>query len=107
MTAYERRQAIVELLVSRKRETLDNLAFELNTSKSSICRDIEVLSLSYPIYTQSGKGGGIYIDSDYSFGKQYLTCEQQAMLTKLLPSLDSKEQKIMREILKKFGRGCR
>ena len=57
MNALERRQMILELLCERRHEKMINLAFEFGVSRRTICRDIEVLSLSYPIYTESCRGG--------------------------------------------------
>ena len=51
MKTAERRVALLSILCERRKETLDNLAFELQVSKATIKRDIVILSLSYPIYT--------------------------------------------------------
>ena len=55
MTATERRQAILEALCERRRETVENLAYEFSVSTRTIKRDILELSLSYPVYTVSGR----------------------------------------------------
>ena len=49
MTAIERRQAILEVLSVRRYETRYNLAFEFSVNEKTIRRDIEILSLDYPI----------------------------------------------------------
>lgn len=51
MTSNERRNALLEILSMRRFETLENLAFEFGVSKRTIRYDIEILSLTYPIYT--------------------------------------------------------
>ena len=50
-SAVERRQSILELMCERRHETIDNLAFEFGVDRRTIRRDIEVLSISYPLYT--------------------------------------------------------
>lgn len=103
MTVSERRNAILEVLCVRRFETLDNLAFEFGVSKRTIRYDIESLSLTYPIYTVSGNGGGIYVDENFRFGKSYLNDEQQELLQRLLPNLDGKDAEVMKSILNTFG----
>ena len=62
MTVSERRLAIIETLALRKKETCENLAFELGVSIRTIYSDIDALTPYYPIKTQSGKGGGVYVE---------------------------------------------
>lgn len=105
MTALERRQAILESLCERRFDTFENLAFEFSVSKMTIYRDVLELSLSYPIYTKSGRHeGGVYVAEDYHLGKRYLSPEQQALLETLSPSLDDDQRKVMVSIIRKFGR---
>mgnify|MGYP000990665264 CR=1 FL=1 len=59
VTANERRQEIIEILSDRRFEKIENLMSEFDVSRSTIKCDIEVLSLSYPVYSVSGNGGGI------------------------------------------------
>ena len=103
MTASERRQAILEALSSRRFETRYNLAFEFSVNERTIRRDIEILSLDYPIYTVQGTGGGIYVDENFRLGKPYLKKDQSELLEKLLPTLDGKDADVMKSILNTFG----
>ena len=103
MTARERRKAILEALCLRRFDTLDNLEFEFKVSKRTIRYDIELLSLSYPIYTTKGNGGGIHVDEKYRLGKTYLKDEQKELLERLLPSLDEKDAEVMKSIIRTFG----
>ena len=103
--ATERRQALLELICERRQEKIDNLAFELNVSKTTIYRDVMELSLSYPIYTVAGShNGGVFVDDDYYLGKQYLSTEQQELLEAMLGKCDANQKKTMLAIIKKFGR---
>ena len=51
MGPAEWRQLILDLLCQRRRETIPNLAAELGVSERTIRRDIEMLTLRYPIET--------------------------------------------------------
>ncbi len=105
MKASERRQAILEALCERRKDKIENLAFEFNVTERTIRNDIQELSLSYPIYTVQGKyDGGVYIDNDYYLGKRFLTPEQQDLLLSLARSSDQKQNDILLSIIKKFGK---
>ena len=103
MTSNERRNALLEILSMRRFETLENLAFEFGVSKRTIRYDIEILSLTYPIYTVQGNRGGIHVDENYRLGKSDLKKDQQELLERLLPNLNGKDATTMREIIKTFG----
>ena len=105
MTATERRQAILEALCERRRETVENLAYEFSVSTRTIKRDILELSLSYPVYTVSGRyHSGVYIAADYYLGKQYLTEEQLDLIISLKSQVGDDQRRILDSIVKKFGK---
>lgn len=60
MTVSERRRAILIALCNRRFE--ENLANEFGVSKRTIDNDVLYLSLTYPVYTSSGRNGGIFVD---------------------------------------------
>lgn len=105
MTAIERRQAILEALCERRREIIENLAYEFGVSIRTIKRDILELSLSYPVFTVSGRyHSGVYIADDYYLGKQYLTEEQQDLIISLKSLVGDDQRRILESIVKKFGK---
>lgn len=105
MTAIERKKAILDMLCERRRESVINLAYEFQVSTRTIKRDILELSLSYPVYTVSGRyHSGVYIADDYFPGKQYLTEDQLQLIISLQASVDDDQRKILQSIVKKFGR---
>mgnify|MGYP000759376548 FL=1 len=106
-SAVERRQAILEILCERRHEKIDNLAFEFEVDRRTIRRDIEVLSISYPLYTTKGTGGGVHVVDGYRIGKQYLTKEQKNLLEKLATRLTGEDFQTMQSILKKFSEPSR
>ena len=103
MTAAERRQAILEALCVRRHDTRENLAFEFGVSKRTIEYDVLELSLSYPIYTIQGHGGGIFVDDDFYLHKAYMTEQQLGLLEEILPTLSGKKREIMQSILFSYG----
>lgn len=72
MRTLERRDRIIEILCEKRFVTTEYLIRELEAARSTICNDILELSLSYPIYTKKGTGGGIYIAKGFYRDKDYL-----------------------------------
>ena len=85
----ERRYEIMKVLCRRRHETIQNLAYEFGVSTRTIQRDIEILSLSEPIFTKPGKyGGGIYVLDGYSMSRMYMTDAELDVLRKLYDAAD-------------------
>lgn len=81
----ERRTALLRALCLRKHDTIPNLAAEFGVSERTIRRDIEILSCTEPIYTQSGRyGGGVYVTENYSTDRFYLRDLETALLVRIL-----------------------
>lgn len=106
MNISERQIAILEVLCQKRHETLDSLAETFDVSKSTIRRDVETLSCTYPVKTVRGKyGGGIYLESWYQPNRKYLSTEQVSLLHRLLEPLAGKDRQVMQSILTQFGPG--
>ena len=103
MTANARRQEIVEILSDRRSEKIENLMSEFNVSRSTIKRDIEELSLSYPIYSVSGNGGGIRVADGWYSNRRYLKPVQEELLIKLKSGLQPDDIQVMESILAAFA----
>ncbi len=101
-STIERRRILLELLSVRKREKIENLANELDVSVRTIRYDIEILSCTYPIFTETGPYGGISVPDDFVFGMKYLTKEQEEFLESILDDYIELERKILEEILNTF-----
>ena len=95
MTTDERRRAIVRVLCARKHETRENLAFEFNVGLRTIARDITALSFEYPIYTVTGPGGGVRIETNYEMRDGWLSTKEQAVLERLYGKLQGEDKKII------------
>lgn len=116
----ERRAEMMKILCRRRSETVQNLAAELGVSERTIRRDLEILSLKEPIYTQPGRyGGGVYVAEGYSLYRMYMTEEELGVLHKVsrfadkrsLCSLSDGERKILQSIIAlytkpKARKGC-
>jgi len=100
----ERRQAIFELLCKRRHEKIENLMFAFSVSRRTIIRDIEVLTLTYPIETIRGRyGGGVKVADWYHPNRLSLCSEQMQLLKKLAPALEGDDLSIMNSILSQFS----
>ena len=84
MGSAERRREIIKCLCRRRHETIANLAFEFGVSERTVRRDIEVLSLTEPIYTKTGRYyGGVYVMEGYYVNNMYLPEEEIDLLKKI------------------------
>ena len=89
MGTAERRHEIMKILCRRRYETMHNLASEFDVSVRTVQRDIEVLSITEPIYTKSGKyDGGVYVMEGYSMDRMYMTDAELNLLRKLYIAAD-------------------
>lgn len=80
----ERRNEIMRRLCKRGRDTVANLAIEFGVSERTIRRDIDALSSTEPIYTQTGRyNGGIYIMEGYLVSRTYMSEEELSLLQKV------------------------
>lgn len=103
MTASERRQAILEVLSLRRHETRENLAQEFGVSKRTIEYDVLELSLSYPVFTTQGNGGGIYVTDNFRLDRPRMNEKQTALLQKVLLTLSGEDKETMQNIINIYG----
>ena len=88
MGTAERRNAILRVLCRRRYETIPNLAAEFGVSTRTIQRDIEILSITEPIYTQCGRyAGGVYVTENYIMNNMYMSDAEISVLEKLKSSV--------------------
>lgn len=96
MGVSERRNKILKILYTRRYDTIGNLAFEFNVSERTIRRDIETLSLTEPIYTQSGRyGGGVYVMDGYYGNQATVSNEEFVLLNKIDSMADSQLRNVL------------
>ncbi len=111
MGTAERRHEIMRVLCRRRYETIKNLANEFGVSERTLARDIEMLSLTEPIYTKQGKHcGGVYVMDGFSMTRMYMKDTELAVLQKLSNSvyddavcrLDTAERLILKNIISQY-----
>ena len=104
MSPSKRQQAIWDVLCRRRQVTAKELAYDFGVSQRTIWRDIEQLTLSYPVETVCGRhGGGIKVADWYHPTKSKLCTEQMALLKKLAPSLQGDDLVVMNSIISQFA----
>ena len=87
MDTVERRGELVKTLCRRRYERVENLAADFGVSERTIRRDIEALSRTVPIYTQSGRyGGGVYVAEGFTMDRMYMTDRELRVLCLLYTS---------------------
>mgnify|MGYP003506824870 CR=1 FL=1 len=105
MFKAERQKAIMNKLVAERFAKISELMQELNASDSTIRRDIQELTLIYPLVTVRGRyGGGVKVEDWYHPGRKTLSPVQAQLLKKLATSLNGQDLKIMNSIFTDFSR---
>ena len=84
MTANERRMQILNVILAKRSVTMLELQNEFHISRSTARRDIEELSLSHPIITAKGGGGGVSVMEGYKLGMKYFTNEELEIMNSIL-----------------------
>ncbi len=104
MSAAERRNGICAILNKQRMTTISELVSEFGVNERTIRRDVEELSLTYPIETVRGRyGGGIKLADWYQPHKRSLLPEQMKLLKKLATSLSGSDLAVMNSILIQFS----
>ena len=111
METAERRMAILKLLCRRRHETISNLAEQFGVSERTVRRDIEILSLSEPIYTQTGRyGGGVYVTDNFTMDRMYFKDDEIEVMNKILGCVEkgtecnllNEEVRLLKRIVKEY-----
>lgn len=101
----ERREAIYAELRAARHLTVDYLAEKYSVNEKTIRRDIEELTLVYPVETVRGRyGGGVKLSDWYQPTRSTLCPEQIALLKKLAPSLEGNDLTVLNSIISQFAR---
>ena len=103
MGANDRRAELIRLLLSRRRDTVPNLALEFHVSEKTIRRDLAELTAQYPIVTISGNGGGVRLEDWYRPHRRLFTKEQCAVLRELILIANERQAIVLLELLNAYG----
>ena len=103
MNAAERRLAIIDIIEEEHGTTSSRLAVHFGVTQRTIMNDIQWLSLYYPIYTDFGRNGGLYLTEGYDSKKKYLTEEQTETLKGIIQKHEGEEAELLNYVLKTYG----
>ncbi len=106
MTATERRFELAIVLCNRGYDTIVNLAYEFEVSRSTIKSDLDFLTNYVYLTTKQGRGGGVFVDKRNCGLSGRLTDEEDELLKKLLVFVQGRDSEVLKNIIRKFkGRG--
>ena len=103
MNTTDRRMEIVNILIVRRRTTAKELAEEFGVTTRTIRNDIQALSPGFPIYTQQGGAGGIFIGEDYKPYINTLSSDELKILSEIYGQVEGIQKKILLQIIHKYG----
>ena len=104
LTSFERRLEILFILMRNKKCSMTELAFQYSVSDRTIRRDILFLSRYAPICTKTGLNGGAFLMDGYRKELMlHLSREEEALLLKIMRTLDEKEQHLIYNIINKYA----
>ena len=103
MNTTDRRMEIINILVVRRRTTARELAEEFGVTTRTIRNDIQALSPGFPVYTQQGGDGGIFIEEDYKPYINTLSYDELKTLRDIYGQAEGAQKKILLQIIHKYG----
>ncbi len=103
MNTSDRRMEIINILVVRRHTTARELAEEFGVTTRTIRKDIQALSPGYPIYTQQGGAGGIFIEESYKPYINTLSTDELKTLRDVYEQAEGVQKKILLQIIRKYG----
>lgn len=68
------------MLLRYKRITIHSISNELGVCIHTVKRDIADLQYHFPIFTYAGRGGGVELNSCFSFGKYILNMDNVMLI---------------------------
>ena len=104
MSSDERQEAIWDIILQRKFETVPNIADELGVCTRTIYGDVTKMRKKYPIEPISGKYGGVYLVHKPHNAAMHLTPLQEITLQELIFSQPMEIQQVLQSILDAFAR---
>ena len=96
----------MDILTSCRHTTAKELAGELGVTARTIWNDVKVLSPDFPIYTQQGGNGGIFLTDGAGKHQNTLSHEQLECLEKMVASSGIEDKKTILSIINEFGPYC-
>ena len=103
MNTTDRRMEIINILIVRRRTTAKELAEEFGVTTRTIRNDIQALSPGYPIYTQQGGAGGIFMGEDYKPYNNSLTKTELKNLLEIYEQMEGIHKEVLFQVIHKYG----
>ena len=103
MSANERRSEIIRILMDGNKRTMSFLAANFDVNIRTIRRDIESLSVDYPLCTLQGNGGGVMLIEHRHLHKRILSQEQIKALQTAIRTSDSETAETLQSILHAYA----
>ena len=88
MRTHERRERIVQIIAMCGTVTSKELANRMRVTPRTILRDIDALSMLYPISVNYGRGGGYYIINYKALNLPCLKSFEVELLEKITSEID-------------------
>jgi predicted DNA-binding transcriptional regulator YafY len=113
MTATERRYSILKILCRDRYAKYRDLANEFRVTIRTISRDIEILSLTEPLYNKQGRyEGGVYVMDGYHINFNYFNEVQVQLIEKYIVMavnhqlciLDEREMRSLKNMLAMYSK---
>ena len=103
ITAFERRIEMLFFLTKQRKSSIVELA-NYSVCQKTVYNDIMFLSRYAPIYTKSGINGGVFLIDDYRNSMfLYLSCDEEALLYRIMATLPLSEKNIVANIINKYS----
>ena len=104
MSSDERQEAIWDIILQRKFETVPNIADELGVCTRTIYGDVTKMRKKYPIEPISGKYGGVFFLHKPHNAAKYLKPLQEIKPQEFIFSQPMEIQQVLQSILDAFAR---
>lgn len=105
ITAFERRIEILFLLTKQRKSSIAELAKTFSVCRKTAYNYIMFLSRYAPIYTKGGVNGGVFVMDDYRNNMfLYLSCDEEALLYRIMTTLSAPEKNIVANIINKYSK---
>ena len=104
MTAFDRRIEMLFFLLKHRKTTVIELANVFSVCRKTAYNDLIFLSRYAPIYTKGGVNGGVFLMDDYRNSMfLYLSCDEEALLYRIMATLPLSEKNIVANIINKYS----
>ena len=112
MRTHERRERIVQIIAMCGTVTAKELANRMQVTPRTILRDIDALSMLYPISVNYGRGGGYYIINYKALNLPCLKSFEIELLEKITSEIDRssvcsltpKENQVLKDMIALYSK---